>query len=391
MRNRKYGAIIILLIILVGVIVLSMRPKPLQKADPQTRGQTNNPPISAAAKVSDIKQVEATTNSETVYLTQEQQDSRQHKWGEPNLPGVDKACQNGADAKVTLRIIDSRGAPVPEADIQMAFFPQDSYETAKITKGLTDKDGLFVASGKTVDDISFTAMKTNYYVTSRKFHFYWRGTECVKDGHWQPWNPTLEVVLKEKRKPIPMIAKKVESKFPNAVPSMGFDFLVGDWVAPHGKGVTADMLYIYEEDRTDKNNVDLKLTLAFPGSGNGCYMRKKEKFSTLMSDYEARLDNYSSNIVSRVYKQNGAYVYEDQITDDDYLVYRVRSSCDEKGNVVSAHYGKIYGPLEAPRDLSRIIKVVSYFNPTPNDRNLEFDGKNNLLKPDWKDSWPRNP
>jgi hypothetical protein len=207
-----------------------------------------------------------------------------------------------------------------------------------------------------------------------------RDIRSFENGRWIPWDPTLQVTLKEIRKPISMFVKKVETKLPKDVHSMGFDFLVGDWVAPHGKGITADMLYVYEEDRTDKDNINLKLTLAFPGSGNGCYMKKKEEFSTLVSDHEARSDNYSSNIVSRVYKQNGAYLFEDQITENDYLVYRVQSRCDEKGNVISAHYGKIYGPLEAPRDLARRIKVISYFNPTPNDRNLEFDGKNNLFK-----------
>jgi hypothetical protein len=27
-----------------------------------------------------------------------------------------------------------------------------------------------------------------------------------------------------------------------------------------------------------------------------------------------------------------------------------------------------------------MVSFIYYFNPTPNDRNLEFDGKNNLLK-----------
>jgi len=162
---------------------------------------------------------------------------------------------------------------------------------------------------------------------------------------------------------------------------MGFDFLVGDWVAPHGKGVTADMLYVYEEERTDKANYDLKRTLAFPDSGNGCYMKKKEEFSTLMSDHEARLGNYSSNSVLRIVRKDGNYVVrETRISENDYLIFRTRSQYDEKGNLVSAHYGKIYGPIGVPGSINQIVSFTYYFNPTPNDRNLEFDGTNNLLK-----------
>ena len=296
---------------------------------------------------------------------------------EPYMHERQKAFAEGADAKLTLHVVDQAGHDVPQADVMVIFA---FHSRNKPIFGKTDEKGCFTAEGRLAEEIIYTVNKKGYYKTDTKFWIMELETRCLKNGRWIPWNPTLQVTLKEIRKPIPMVAKKVEIKLPKDVQTMGFDFLVGDWVVPHGKGMTADMLYVYEEDRTDKNNVDLKLTLAFPGSGNGCYIKKKEEFSALMSDHEARSDNYSSNIVSRVYKQNGAYVYEDQITENDYLVYRVRSRCDEKGNVVSAHYGKIYGPLEAPRDLARRIIVISYFNPTPDDRNLEFDGKNNLLE-----------
>jgi hypothetical protein len=294
------------------------------------------------------------------------------------LQELRKAAEKGADSRFTLHVVNQDGKEVADAEVDV-LFPFNGRRGNTIT-GKTDTHGLFLVEDRTTGESSFTISKKGYYRTSSKFSVFKIGTRCLQNGRWIPWDPMIHVTLKEIRKPIPMIAKRVETKFPKDAKSMGFDFLVGDWVAPHGKGVTADLLYIYEEDRTDKNNVNLKLTLAFPGSGNGCYMKKKEEFSAFISDHEARLDSYSSNIVSRVYKQNGTYVYEDQITEKDYLVYRVRSSCDEKGNVVSAHYGKIYGPLEAPRDLARIIRVISYFNPTPNDRNLEFDGKNNLLE-----------
>ena len=391
MRNRKYGAILALLIILMGVIIFSMRPGPQEKVDLEACGQKNTPPISTAAKVSALKQVEATTSPASVYLTQEQQDARQHQWGKANLPEVEKARRNGAEAKVTLRVIDSRGAPVPETDVQMAFFPQDSYEAAKITKGLTDKDGLFVVSGQTVDDISFSASKTNYYVTNRKFHFYWRGTDCVRDGRWQPWNPTLEVVLKEKRKPIPMYTKHIESKMPAQDVPIGYDFLKGDWVDPYGEGESTDITLTYSETPRTNTWRRYDFVIAFSNKLDGAYLRKKDTYSQFVSAHEADTNDYQS-VLAFVYERTADRIIQDKrISEDDILVFRVRSKLDENGNISEAYYGKIYGPCKFADGPQRFIRISYYFNPTPNDRNLEFDGKNNLFKPDWNDSWPRNP
>jgi hypothetical protein len=60
-----------------------------------------------------------------------------------------------------------------------------------------------------------------------------------------------------------------------------------------------------------------------------------------------------------------------QMPDPNKIYYfRVRTALDHQGNVVSAHYGKIYGDF---------MQFRYYFNPTPNDRNVEFDTKQNLV------------
>ena len=55
---------------------------------------------------------------------------------------------------------------------------------------------------------------------------------------------------------------------------------------------------------------------------------------------------------------------------------------NESGKIVSALYGKIHG--EIGYSWTRGIRFIYYLNPTPNDRNLEFDPSRNLftdLKP----------
>jgi len=290
-----------------------------------------------------------------------------------------KVVAEGADAKLTLHVIDQNGSDVTNANVSIHFSCNNRRNEPIL--GRTDTNGCFVAEDRLMGEIIYSVIKEGYYRTRCSFGFMGKDTtRCIENGRWIPWNPILQVTLKEIHKPIPMIAKRLEFTLPKTAQKMGFDFLVGDWVPPHGKGKTADMVYLYEEDRIDRENYDLKLSLAFPGTDSGCYVKRKDDFSVLLSDHEARLDNYSSNIVWRIYRKDGQYVTRDKLTKSDYLVFRTRSIQDEKGNVIFAHYGKIYGPIEGPSGLDRTTHFTYYFNPTPNDRNLEYDGKNNLLK-----------
>lgn len=63
-------------------------------------------------------------------------------------------------------------------------------------------------------------------------------------------------------------------------------------------------------------------------------------------------------------------------------MFRVRTVLDDEGNIVSARYGKIYGPIEYGESDSGSggkIRFTYYLNPTPNDRNVEFDPEQNLF------------
>ena len=83
-----------------------------------------------------------------------------------------------------------------------------------------------------------------------------------------------------------------------------------------------------------------------------------------------------------------------KLGEGEYLFFRSRVRRTVEGSE-EAHYGKIYRFVfgESLRETnSATLRISYYFNPTPNDRNLEFDGKNNLFNPDWRDSsWPREP
>ena len=61
--------------------------------------------------------------------------------------------------------------------------------------------------------------------------------------------------------------------------------------------------------------------------------------------------------------------------------FRIRTLYDEKGNLKEAYYGKIYGDFKIEGDEKKGLIGISflyYLNPTPLDRNLEWDMKTNL-------------
>jgi hypothetical protein len=336
-------------------------------------------------------------SAEPIYLTQAEQEARQHIWGKKNLAEVDKACLHGAEAKVTLRVIDSKGRPVPEAEVKVAFSPRDPKEAGKKLTGFTDKEGLFVATGKTTYDIFYSACKTNFYLTVRKYPFYWRGTECVKDGRWIPWNPTLEVVLKEKRKSIPMYTKIAEVILPEQDKPFGYDMQAGDLVEPYGKGKYRDIVltYFFNYPKDISAESISRLCVATSQPNDGISLNSKDTWSDFKSLHEAPENGYSTNLLLITRYNEQKLVEKKEVSQNDYLIVKSRVKMDNEGRIISANYGKIYGEIiygGTEKNLKGgMVRLCYYFNPTPNDRNLEFDCKNNLFNMAWGDSWPREP
>ncbi len=63
--------------------------------------------------------------------------------------------------------------------------------------------------------------------------------------------------------------------------------------------------------------------------------------------------------------------------------FRIRTRRDDRGRIVGAYYGKIYGDITfayqfRPEFVPASVCMSYYLNPTPLDRNLEWDRKTNL-------------
>jgi len=275
---------------------------------------------------------------------------------------------NAPQWQVTLRVTDEGGLPIANASADAGYYippPPNATEAESHKTGLTDSNGIIVLTAHSGPAIWYNADKTGYYSTSgSEFDF-----KNKVGNQWQPWNPTLEVRLKKVINPIPMYAKSVNLGMPVFDKPAGFDLIVGDWVAPYGKGTSADILFTAHLDKRAQLDFDYKLTVNFPNKGDGIQMFSTPDNSGLRSPYEAPDNGYQPEVVRENNERPDKIIKYDNNPNGNYFV-RVRTMLDENGNVKSALYGKIYGDF---------MQFQYYLNPTPNSRNVEFNPRQNLL------------
>ena len=130
-------------------------------------------------------------------------------------------ADNRATGRVTCRVIDETGAPVPGASV---FISDET--SVKGYRGLTDDDGLYSCRMRKIyPPIGGSVRKKGYYKTQGEF---WNGGFGIVPAE------TLEITLKRIIDPVPMEKREVRLLFPELEKPIGFDFEVGDWIAPLG-------------------------------------------------------------------------------------------------------------------------------------------------------------
>ena len=256
-----------------------------------------------------------------------------------------------------------------------------------ITSGLTDTNGVCVLNGEGDGGTAGVSVSdtSDYYGTSCSVTFT-NVTIGITGKRWQPWNPTLELRLHKIGNPIPLYAKRFGAfapyvKIPELSKPIGFDLLKADWVKPYGKGEQSDFMFTINiqmgKMRKDGYQThESSLNLGFSSEDDGIqsvYATPKPGVRLLR---EAPENGYETNLIRRAYtRDEGSHL---ECREDQNYYFRVRTKKDDKGNIVSALYGKIHGEI----GWQGAIRFSYYLNPTPKDRNLEFDGKKNLFKPD---------
>ena len=271
---------------------------------------------------------------------------------------------------VTLKVVDESNQPIAAAKAEVGYFSKSQPATID---GLTDTNGLFKASHSAYSGLlGFVAQKAGYYKTKKPTYDLGFAYDPVR------WNLAPTIILRRIGDPIAMYAKEQEMKFSKEDEPIGFDIMVGDWVTPYGKGFHADIFFMVHRKIINERKFNADLIVTFPNKGDGIATAPSEP--DLGSEFKT----------SRTAAENG---YEPELdlhyshTNQPESVFgyfiRVRTELNPDGTIKSTLYGKIVGNI---RFYAGTIAPTSgmgftyYLNPTPNDRNVEFDPKQNLLK-----------
>ena len=303
-----------------------------------------------------------------------------------SLPAQDS--NEKPQAQITFHVVTDEGKPVPNIEVTVStFLRRDEGPGADIDqdfKGKTDEKGMTtITYPSLLGDYSYRIDKTpGFYLTTYwEYHF-----QSVTGNKWQPWNPTIDMVLKPIIKPIPMYARKMGESVPLTIPvvdkPVAFDLIVADWVAPYGKGSISDLVFTFTETIPFVNirkPFDVTLAISFSNRGDGIQsvLVPIDIGSNLQLPRYAPENGYEPKLVRQLGRPAEGKPINSSHREDQNYFFHVRTIMDEQGNIKSALYGKIDGDIEFWGD--RGIRFNYYLNPNANDRNMEFDTTKNLF------------
>ncbi len=305
-------------------------------------------------------------------------------------PPQTRAAERSAPAQITFRVITDDGLPVANVRVGAATFshwvPGEGFGRDKHRQfsAVTNAEGIAVLSASSKrGDFGYRVGDVPGYYTDHGNSFTLRE---VKNGRWEPWNPVVEITFKPITNPIPLYARTVGNgerfKIPRVNEEFGFDFVVGDWVAPHGKGVSTDIIFALTERvpyAGSDEPFDYSLNVTFPNPGDGIQglIAIPHKGSALRLPRKAPEAGYEPKLEKRMaLLARGEQRIIEMREDQNYFI-RVRTELDDQGRVKSALFGKISGDIRF--GVNRILRFTYYLNPVSLDRNLEFDTKRNLF------------
>jgi hypothetical protein len=292
-----------------------------------------------------------------------------------------------AKAKVIIKVLDEEGMPVTQAEVTGGFFALDEPNEGKDFQGITDEKGIVSFEGRTHGELRFGIVKDGYYETISEYRDWFLGKGKIKNGKWQPWSPTIEIVLKIIENPVPMYAKRLTLDIPETNKVIGFDLIKGDWVKPYGEGEVSDFLFQASQEGNEWKDFEISLELNFSNPGDGIQEYKVKPDSNgrypseLRLPHEAPLEGYK-NLWSRIqWNKPGKGSHNIYKEKDINYIYRVRSEMDSNGNIIKALYGKIHGDIEiGGLKRPKLQLAFTYYLNPDGTRNLEFDPKRNLFE-----------
>lgn len=291
-------------------------------------------------------------------------------------PQYRKAVESGALTRIDAHVVDDEGTPVRDAEVKAVFAFQDGERSGSY---VSDSNGVAVVEGITTGHyVELNLSKEGYYDSKVKYR-YLRLAENrpVKDGRWQPWGKEERIVLRKVRNPTKLVYPRdqcFDSDLNVTNENIGYDMEIGDWIHPFGKGMVADFYVMFLSDggtpMTSKYSV---LQISFPKPNGAAYIQNLQEQSEFKGVYEAETNRFADLSVSLENRRvDNSHYRRRQLGDKDILVIRSRCIVDEYGKIVSANYSSLnYFTFSTSYNSPGCCRLSYYFNPTPNDTNLE--------------------
>jgi len=276
------------------------------------------------------------------------------------------ACAGAPTSHFSVLVHEENGTPIEGANVAGGFSNlMRDYVPGSGAQATTNAEGKAEISGPAYISVYVDAQKEGYYKSGKKIVV------------TQKQDQAVSILLRPKRNPVAMYAKKEilgVTDTRKIGKQFGYDFMVGDFVSPHGKGKVNDLLITHTGQRKDMWNYTHEMTMQFSNPDDGLmpfFIDKKLKESDFKSTYTAPNNGYQNEwVISDSRGGVGKSIKGNRDTNRNYF-FRVRAKADKDGNVEAAYYGKIYGEFPS---------ITYYLNPTLNDRNVEFNPSQNLLK-----------
>lgn len=284
---------------------------------------------------------------------------------------------DSALAKEILRIEDENGQPIAGAKIYGGLQTGGGINDFIPIEGITSSNGEYVIVGKCVNRIRCEIKKDGYYRSEFLLSEYNTTHSCC-DGKWMP-HGTVNVITLHRVRGLGTLAVPSGRgstvgrwRVPTWNCWIGFDLEIFDWVKPYGNGCNQDVILRFTS--YEKNPYfDFKFTMDVSFTNNafaGAYICKKNSYSDLSWPWCA--ESNETYIASFSYSferhPDGARVVN-TLPEDACMVFRTRTKVNDKGELVSAHYGVISGAWLLGSETMRFDDAC--FNPNANDLCIE--------------------
>ena len=314
-----------------------------------------------------------------------------------------QVCSVYADiAHIEALVLDEvSGEPVKDVAVCGSFMiegnPWDyvkGHPSPNFDYGRTDSLGRCKLKGKT------NCGRVSCFLESGPSAYYWRhrcGGHVFKSknffGVWQPDDLVVTIRLQRVEHPIPLWVKRCVLDVDKDISNLNegkfsYDLMMGEWLPPFGNGKVADIEFarLPHEDLGEGENDGIKgssfrdsMSVTFPGADNGLLEMRHDPLQVLRIR-TAPESGYCPNYL-RWEGRNEKLKWDSNYNRNKIFCFRIRTRRDEKGNIIEAYYGKVYGDFEMFKGYNYIVcgaRFHYYLNPISLDRNLEWDMKNNL-------------